>query len=226
MAWQEGKPIYLGREPNDASVDPLFEEVCKKGEETPITSPLLAHLRKASIGLKIVENTHPFTQDEWAFAHNGTIRKLNLRYTTDSQWFFSCVLADYKSNGRDIVGAITRNVKTVREVYPYTSLTFLLSNGKEFFAYRDCSANLEFYTLCYAMTSRGMLISQEKFIDAPWIPIENGSLLKVNQDLSFEVQEILPELKTKSCLITGYSALFRNVFSDKPNTKISLGCRF
>ena len=165
VAWQSGKPVYLGREPNDAATDPLFEEACERGESSQLSSPLLAHLRKASVGLKVVDNTHPFTQDEWAFAHNGTIRRLNLKYTTDSQWFFNSLIFDYKRNGRDIIGSIVKNVKLVREIYLYTSLTFLLSNGIEFYAYRDCTANVDFYTLYYAMTADGMLISQEKFID-------------------------------------------------------------
>jgi predicted glutamine amidotransferase len=198
VAWYQDKPLYLGREPKDAFTDPLFEEACVKGEAMEVASPVIAHLRKASVGLKIRDNTHPFVQDGWAFAHNGTIRKLNLKYTTDSQWFFESVLQDYKRNGCDIVGAISRNVKIVREVHPYSSLTFLLSNGREFYAYRDCTANIDYYTLYYASTPGGFMISQEKFFDAPWELLDNGSLLKLNQDMSFEILPILPEIQPKA----------------------------
>ena len=169
-----------------------------KGESEHLSSPVLAHLRKASVGLKIRENTHPFTDGEWAFAHNGTIRKLNLKFTTDSQWFFESVLSDYRSNGKDMVAAISKQVEIVREIYRYSSLTFLLSNGRKTYGYRDCSSNEDYYTLFYAKTPTSLLISQEKFVDAPWVPLENGALLSVDEDLSLEIQHILPRLVSKA----------------------------
>jgi predicted glutamine amidotransferase len=42
-------------------------------------SLVLAHIRKASVGGHVLENTHPFTHDGWVFAHNGTIRKFETR---------------------------------------------------------------------------------------------------------------------------------------------------
>lgn len=197
VTWAEGKPVYLGREPTDAFIDASFEEACVKGESMNVTTPIVAHLRKASVGLKVKENTHPFVCDEWAFAHNGTIRKLKLRYTTDSQWFFESVMSEKRKNG-DILDAISKNVKTVREIYPYSSITFLLSNGREFYAYRDCTANLDYYTLYYAKTQSSVVISQEKFFDAPWKSLDNGSMLFVNRDLGIETFEMLPEIKPKA----------------------------
>jgi len=198
VVWQNGLPVYLGREPNDASKDPLFEEAVRIGEINKLFSPLIGHLRKASVGLKTRENTHPFTMNEWAFAHNGTIRRLKLRYTTDSQWFFELLVSEMEKNGSDVVGAISANVKLVREVYPYSSTTFLMSDGRNFYAYRDASENIEYYTMYYARTSLGMVVSQEKFFDAPWKSLENGSLLTVRKDLSYEVQPILPEIKPRA----------------------------
>ncbi len=198
VAWKNGEPVYLGREPTDAYSDPTYEEACRKGESEEISSPVLAHLRKASVGLKIRENTHPFTNGEWAFAHNGTIRKLNLKFTTDSQWFFESILNDYRGNGKDMVNAISKQVDMVREIYRYTSLTFLLSNGRRVYGYRDCAANQDYYTLFYAKTPTSFLISQEKFVDAPWVPLENGALLSVDEDLSFDVQHVLPRLESSA----------------------------
>jgi predicted glutamine amidotransferase len=198
VTWEGGTPTYLGREPRDATSDPLFEEACAKGEAMKTSSPVIAHLRKASIGLKIKENTHPFVQGEWAFAHNGTIRRLNLKYTTDSQWFFESIMAEAKQNGGDIPSAIAKNVKTVREVYPYTSITCLLSNGKELYAYRDAAANIEFYTIYYANTLEGFAVSQETYFDAPWKLLENGSLLKLREDRTVQITPILPEIQPKA----------------------------
>ncbi len=198
VTWNHGAPVYLGREPNDAFTDPLFDEACAKGEAMGVSSPLIAHLRKASVGLKVIENTHPFVQGEWAFAHNGTIRRLNLKYTTDSQWFFESIMAAFKQNGGDMIAAITKNVKVVREVYPYTSITFLLSNGRELYAYRDAAEKMEYYTVYYASTPEGFKVSQEKFFEAPWKALENGSLLKVREDRTFQIVPILPEIQPKA----------------------------
>lgn len=34
---------------------------------------VIAHVRKATVGPAAIENTHPFSHAEWAFAHNGTV---------------------------------------------------------------------------------------------------------------------------------------------------------
>lgn len=193
--WDKGHPLYLGREPRDASSDPQYEAACDLGESLGISSPIMAHLRKASVGIKVKENTHPFTVGSWAFAHNGTIRKLNLRYTTDSQWFFESVIKDTERDGGNILTAISSQVRLVRQIYPYSSMTFLLSNGVDFFAYRDAAENVDYYTMFYSKTSEGFYLSQEKFFDAPWQSLDNRSLIHVRHDMSFEIQPILPEIK-------------------------------
>ena len=34
---------------------------------------VIAHVRRATVGLPKLENTHPFSHDRWSFVHNGTI---------------------------------------------------------------------------------------------------------------------------------------------------------
>ena len=53
VGWKNGKPIYLGREPANAFSDPIYEDACLRGESDQLSSPLIAHLRKASVGLKV-----------------------------------------------------------------------------------------------------------------------------------------------------------------------------
>lgn len=36
---------------------------------------VLAHVREASVGPVLHENTHPFVHDRWLFAHNGTVAR-------------------------------------------------------------------------------------------------------------------------------------------------------
>lgn len=196
VAWKEGRPVYLAREPSDAWTDPKYEQVCDLIEQTKVSSPVIVHLRKASVGQKTVENTHPFVIDEWAFAHNGTIRKQNLRGKTDSQWFFESMMQEKELSKRDISQAMRRQVESVREVYEYSSLTFLLSNGQDLFAFRDFSGHGEYYTMFFTRTKDSIVICQERFFDSKWSELENGQLLKVRNN-SVQVSDFprIEELK-------------------------------
>jgi hypothetical protein len=97
-----------------------------------------------------------------------------------------------------MIAAISKSVEAVQEIYPYVSLTFLLSNGRELYGYRDCTVNAGYYTLYYTRTPSAFVISQEKFFDGSWDPIENGYLLVVSRDLSPEIRPLIPEVKPKA----------------------------
>jgi predicted glutamine amidotransferase len=180
VAWRNGDPLYLGREPSDAFSDPKFEEACNSGSKAHIKSPLIAHLRKASLGQKIKENTHPFVLNRWAFAHNGTIRGLKLRSRTDSEWFFQNVMSAHLESG-DIVDAISSQIRVVKSKYKPTSLTFLLSNGNEFYAYRDYRSAPDYYGMYHAHLGNSTVFAQEKFFKADWNEMKNGELTIVNK---------------------------------------------
>jgi predicted glutamine amidotransferase len=178
VTWGNCLPTYLGREPNGAMGDEKYKLAVMKITALSKGSPVLVHLRKASVGLKIVDNTHPFVRGHWAFAHNGTIRKLNLKRSTDSEWFFDCLMKEFDRNGEDMVRAIQDQVKTVRATYPYTSITFMLSNGNETFVYRDCSKNPSYYGMYFTELRDSLVICQEKFFSSDWQEVSNGELLK------------------------------------------------
>lgn len=194
VTWSDGRPLYLGREPNDAAIDPRYKQACTRIHQLNLKSPLIVHLRKASVGLKIRENTHPFVIDEWAFAHNGTIRRLNLKVKTDSQWFFESLMREYSSNGKRMIEAIQNEVRLVHEIYPYTSVTFILSNGKVVYAYRDCSKNDNYYGLYYTTEDDKLVICQEKIFSSNWREIPNGDLFRVSADRSYEVIHIAKKI--------------------------------
>jgi predicted glutamine amidotransferase len=189
--WQDGVPTYLVRRPQDASTDEIFEKVCAQVDELKISSPLIAHLRKASVGAKTVENTHPFISGNWAFAHNGTIRRLRLRNSTDSEWFFKELIRLLSADAGNVKEAIATQVNEVKTAYPYTSLTFLLSNGKEVYAYRDFSGkDGEYYTMYYTQTPSGLVISQEQFFDSDWRELGNGDLLTSDSSRNFRISSL------------------------------------
>jgi predicted glutamine amidotransferase len=198
VTWVDGVPTYLGREPKDAMADEKFERASEKIASFDHSSPLLVHLRKASVGLKIVSNTHPFVMGNWAFAHNGTIRKLNLKKSTDSEWFFDCLLKEFEKNSGNMTGAIEEQVRTVHSSYPYTSITFILSNGKETFVYRDCSKNLSYYGMYFTEAKDSVVVCQEKFFPSDWQVVENGQLLKFDSTGNHESLDIATSIVVSS----------------------------
>jgi predicted glutamine amidotransferase len=190
ISWIDDVPVYLGREPTNAIKDSRYDQACKKIDELELESPILVHLRKASVGLKVRENTHPFVNQDWAFAHNGTIRKLNLKVSTDSEWFFEALMREYKRNNEDMFRAIQEQVSTVHGVYPYTSITFILSNGKDIYAYRDCTKNSKYYGMFFTKTEDSFVLCQEKFFDSDWKELGNGELVKVGSDLNYTINRL------------------------------------
>ena len=203
LSWVNGMPGYFGREPTDASKDPKFEEGCRTIESTKISSPLIAHLRKASVGAKTKENTHPFVNGKWAFAHNGTIRGLNLRVATDSQWFFEKLLERSSVSDGDMIIALAQQVKHVRKVYRYSSMTFMLSDGSELYAYRDYSKEDAYYTMFYTRTKEGLIFCQEKIFESDWQEVQNGELVVVNTSMvpkSYDIQQEI--VRSKELLTT------------------------
>jgi predicted glutamine amidotransferase len=197
VCYNEGFPIYLGRQPNSAMSDE-FVKACKQFSQRPSIGPVIAHLRKASseYGERILENTAPFIRDKWSFAHNGTIHKFNVevsgaRGTTDSEKFFLLLLREM-ADGGSIENAIEKTVDQIRKSFRYTSMTFLLSNGNKIYAYREYSKpdDGDYYNLMYAVDKNTVIISQEKTWLRDWVVIPNGSLAKVQENLEVCIQHL------------------------------------
>lgn len=105
---------------------------------------IIGHVRLASCGEKIHKNTHPFNFDNWAFAHNGTLREFkNLildKYkpigNTDSEHAFCYLLSEIYQSPANVVEIIkTETVKIKKQ----GNFNFLLSDGKFLYAHGDNS---------------------------------------------------------------------------------------
>jgi predicted glutamine amidotransferase len=198
VCYQDRTPTYLGRQPSNAIEDPKYNEACQHLDESHVAGVLLAHLRKVSPEYKDVslENTAPFVQNEWCFAHNGTINKFNppingLKGATDSERFFRLLLKEME-NHSSIEETIEETVRGVRSSFHYTSMTFLLSNGISIYAYRDYSdpRNCEYYNLMYAQDKNMVILSQEPIWFRDWVQIPQRNLITVNRDLKVCSQQI------------------------------------
>ena len=178
VVWQDGKPEYLGREPTNALTDKKFDGACKKVQDRKLKSHLLLHLRKASVGSNTRKNTHPFISGNWAFAHNGTIYNIpHPDDVTDSQMFFEEIMQ--KSLEKKMSTAIADCILEMREKYNYSSITFLLSNGSDLFAYREARKWKNYFRIYFTTIEDRLVISQEKFFESDWNELENKQMLHV-----------------------------------------------
>ncbi|MBG6238702.1 putative glutamine amidotransferase [Mycetocola sp. CAN_C7] len=110
------------------------------------TSGLL-HLRWATAGLPICpENTHPFVDGDYAFAHNGNISPIphldslltpeslaRLTGDTDSERYFRLLLQCIAEAGDDTEG-VTRGLAILQREFPDFSLNALLLSPEALFA--------------------------------------------------------------------------------------------
>jgi len=116
------------------------ERVLKSG-----SSLVIAHFRNSSGTPVTLSNTHPFHYRDWIFAHNGTIfgavASLPLleaapQGETDSERFFLWIWENIHAELHPTAALVTL-LKKARQELVYTSLNFLLSDGKHLWAYRD-----------------------------------------------------------------------------------------
>ena len=115
---------------------------------------VLAHVRDATVGLPSIENTHPFTDGTWTFAHNGTIprfselrerlleaiapeHRLAIAGSTDSEHVFRLLLTlrdrepalppmEIVRRGIHRIAAWCRNMNTLESL----GLNLLLTDGE------------------------------------------------------------------------------------------------
>ncbi len=191
-----GRMGHLARSPGDAAQDPNYPPTVERSVVLQAGTVVLAHVRNASKGSKAIENTHPFVKDGWAFCHNGTVHGLNPPWNvptegeTDSERVFLHLLTERKRGASfdDAIRNVAGRVSTLR----HTSLTFLLTDGQELFAYRhvgnepgSCGTQkcaTEYYTLGYGTYKGALVVSQEREylqgLDG-WKEVPDGSLLHV-----------------------------------------------
>jgi predicted glutamine amidotransferase len=158
-------------------------------------------LRWATPGFPLsTTNTHPFTYDQMAFAHNGLIRsneeleKLiaphlydNLIGTTDSERHFLALLSILESV--PVIEAIQTYINLLHERLQVISANFLLLMPDALYAVCDFDplseqARMEpdYFSLKYRVTDDAVLIGSTGVQqDDSWNTLENGQMLLVNR---------------------------------------------
>jgi predicted glutamine amidotransferase len=101
------------------------------------------HVRRATVGDLKPENTHPFCLGPYSFSHNGTVKNIthysdpNLGLPagdTDSEYLFRLVM--HHLDASDPIAGLRYAMKATIERFPFSSLSFLFSDGERLYAYR------------------------------------------------------------------------------------------
>ena len=159
---------------------------------------VIAHFRKASGSEPAIANTHPFHYRDWVFAHNGTIYGAAASFPlveaepqgqTDSELFFLSMWEKVHA-AIDPTEALAAFLKKTREQLVFTSLNFLLSDGKHLWAYRDFGDKRmekgetlkdreDYYTLYTTKIGKTSVISSEplKSLSKDWQAIAPRTLM-------------------------------------------------
>ncbi len=108
---------------------------------------IIGHVRLASCGSQSHLNTHPFKNNKWVFAHNGTVSgimkepqfalaSLKPEGGTDSEYAFCYLLEKIGSGLENIKEVLQAEALKIRQ---YGNFNFLFSDGKTLFAHGDNS---------------------------------------------------------------------------------------
>lgn len=125
-----------------AATDPAYGDLAGRA----LGAAGLVHLRWATDGLDIAPaNTHPFTDGDYALAHNGSIAPIDrlegllsessrakLVGDTDSERYFGFVLQCIVEDSDEVVG-VTRAVGALHQAFPESSLNALLLTPSRLF---------------------------------------------------------------------------------------------
>lgn len=125
-----------------------------------VRSPIIiAHVRRGTGAPPAKENSHPFSHDNFIFAHNGSVDrqhlfcllreelKQELQGQTDSEVFFLWLVQNMRDR-KDIVAGVRLAVGEVLRRC-HTGLNFLLSDGNALYAFRYSKGNTCYYSLYY-----------------------------------------------------------------------------
>jgi predicted glutamine amidotransferase len=136
--------MIIMRNPVEAAGDNAYQQVAQR----LVAAEMVVHLRYADTGGASLVNTHPFTQDGRAFAHNGVIGDLDriearlgsnramVMGETDSERFFALITLAIRDAGGDVRAGITAAVREIVEEYELYSLNFVLGELGSIWAFR------------------------------------------------------------------------------------------
>jgi len=205
-AFRQGKMVLIEKSVSSASSDEKFRELTGQIASTEIDL-LVGHLRKASVGSVKIENVHPFVRDSLVFCHNGRIVDSgnipvkdisSLHGSTDSERLFAYLaerLVNISEASSLVIEQLNSIVSEFGVKHKFTSLNFILTNGKQIWARREVDEKnsdvqkmklMDYYTLFIGTSIKHediKIISSEplRLPDFQW------SVVKNHQTIDFKI---------------------------------------
>ena len=140
----EGRP-HVDKQPLAAFSDRAFA----RDARTVHARTFIGHIRFASTGAVLPQNTHPFEQAGRLFAHNGVLTGLPslearlgsdgmalVRGDTDSERWFALITTEIARQGGDVAAGVTTALDWIASNVPVLSLNFVMITADELWALR------------------------------------------------------------------------------------------
>ena len=191
IGWYTRRGPVVFKSTKNAIKDVLFPRIASLVNSNIV----IAHLRAKTKGNVRKVNSHPFSIQNYLFAHNGTMdktpieRKLKGKYKkfegeTDSERLFHLLIQFMETYGS--IHGMRRALKWIERAYKqgfYVNyINFILSDGAHFFAfskhYKRKSRGL--YYLFEDGISPSLYLSTKPIFDGDWKKLESGNLLIVD----------------------------------------------
>lgn len=195
VAWCEGDHVHAEKEPVPASTSVRYKELI----DEPVDAALV-HYRWATLSLEVVlGNTHPFTTDTIAFAHNGSISNAadldsliapqhltGLEGNTDSERYFRLLLSSMSDGA--VAEGLVRTVATILEHQSYSSVNALVLTPEALFAV-CCHAEGplppglpdDYYEMGYFSANGATVVASSGWRHGEWSPLGNGNILRIDR---------------------------------------------
>lgn len=204
LAYKKGQPCLFVRNYKNAFNDSEYLKATESLKDKK-SDMIISHLRKASVGIKNINNAHPFVYSNHSFCQNGTVfdskkiplneksRKM-LKGTTDSERLFAFVLQNLrdskKTNPAAIRMAIEKSIKYIRNNFDFTAMNVVFSDGKHIWALREVNEEnkfvkkyklMKYYSLFLGSGKGFNVISSEKLAarGTKWKALKNHELVEI-----------------------------------------------
>ena len=202
FGYKNGIITLREKEASSAIKNPKFEIATRA---LSATSPgiVVGHLRKASIGKNLIENTQPYWLGNLTFCHNGTVKNfqnisLSSKYakfrkgTSDSEWLFLYIAELFSSQlsltPKEKIEKIVREERTL----DYSAFIIIFTDGQNVWALREVNeqdADIReenaldgYYTLFLGTTFEGIRIVCSEKLEVQgiqWEAIKNHELVEI-----------------------------------------------
>ena len=208
IAWYDDQQMLVEKSPGRAIDEPAYDKLthCALGDAG------LVHLRMATPGLPVEAcNTHPFSRDGFALAHNGAIHpqdrlgellppawERQLAGTTDSERYFLHVMSGLEAHDGDMIAALDDTAARVDRLFSANSLNAVFLTPDALYAVccydpdriphaalatRGYDSPTEcYFEVSYLETDGAVVVASSGWPQDGWTPLPNRHVLVVDRD--------------------------------------------